>query len=120
MTIKQSWLKSLRESAFINQDDLAARLQVEGFDVTRASVSHWETGRHEPPLQDPEFRRALSRALRVNVRTILRLAGYEVDEQQHSVLAERVANLVDQLPTDLQELALRLVEQLARHRTEAV
>jgi transcriptional regulator with XRE-family HTH domain len=112
--MEHKWLKTLREQSQITQEDLTARLQVEGFDISRSSLASWESGRYEPPLHDPEFRRALSRALRVNVRTILRLAGYEVDDQQHSLFAEKAAILIDQLPEDKQELAVRLIEQIAR------
>jgi transcriptional regulator with XRE-family HTH domain len=108
------WLKTLREQAQLTQEDLTARLQVEGVDISRSSLAGWESGRHDPPLQDPEFRRALSRVLRVNVRTILRLAGYEVDEQPHSVLAEKAALIIDQMPEEKQAAVVQLIEQIAR------
>lgn len=113
MERKTNWLKTLREQNRITQDDLTARLQTEGFDVSRSTIAGWELGK-QPPLNDPVFRQALSRALRVNIRTILKLAGYEVEQENHSIWAEQAASLIDQLPPEKQELALRLVEQLAR------
>lgn len=56
---------------------------------------------------------ALSKALELDVNTVLRLSGYDL-KGEHSHIAERVAALVDMLPADKQELALRLVEQIAK------
>ncbi len=112
MEQKINWLKTLRQQNRITQEDLTARLQTEGFDVSRSTIAGWEMGRNLPPLEDPMFRQALSRALRVNIRTILKLAGYEVDQESHSTWAEQAASLIDQLPPEKQELALRLVQQL--------
>lgn len=98
----------------MKQEEFASRLQIEGLDVTRSAVSHWETGRYHIPLDNPEVRRVIAKVLRVNIRTLLKLAGYEVDNHIHSIYAEQVASIVDQLPEEKQELVLRLVEQLAK------
>lgn len=111
---KIHWLKSLRESIYINQEELAARLQLEGFDISRSAISSWENGRHEPPLHDARFRKSLAKVLHINVKTLLKKAGYEVSEESHSEIGDRVAHIVDQLPPDKQDLALRLIEQLAK------
>ena len=108
------WLRQRRKELDLTYDDLAARLAIEGFVITAGSISHWEKGRHKPPMDDPDFRKALAAALRVNVRTLLKMAGYEVVPIEHTTRAEQVAHLVDKLPPDQQELALRLVEQLAK------
>lgn len=113
MRDKPDWLKSRREAIELKQDELAAKLQLAGFDVSRATISHWETGRHEPPMHDSGFRQALAKALRLNVPTMLRMAGYEVTSEPHSETAEIAAHLVDQLPPDKQRLALKLLETLA-------
>ncbi len=115
MERKTNWLKTRREALHLKQEDLAAQLQVSGFDISRPSISHWENGRHLPPLENPEFRQALANILRIDVKTLLKLAGYEVAKSDFSEAAERVAYIVDQLPPDKQELAVRLVEQLAKN-----
>jgi len=111
---KANWLKESRERLNLKQDDIAARLQLAGFDFTRGTISHWENGRHELPMHDAAFRQALADALRLDERTMLRLAGYQVQEVRRSEAADRVAHLIDQLPPDKQELAVRLVEQLVK------
>lgn len=108
------WLRNLRKQQGLSQEDLAARLQLGGFSYTRGSINNWENEYNPPPLHNPEFRFALAQALKVNVHTLLRLAGYEVEELHRGEIAERVAEMVDQLPADKQELALRLVEQIAK------
>lgn len=107
------WIKLRRKELGISQEELAKRLQLLGHDISRGSVGHWETGHAKPQMDNPELVMALSRALELDVNTVLRKSGYDI-AGEHSHIAERVAALIDQLPADKQELALRLVEQIAR------
>ena len=108
-----SWIKARRKELRITQDDLASRLQVMGVDISRATVSHWEMGRYQPSYDKPEVTRALARALNLSEPIVLKLAGFEV-ETKHSESAERIAKLIDDLPTEKRQLAIRLLEELAR------
>lgn len=110
---QNNWIKTLRQRAQITQDDLATRLQVAGFEYTRGAINNWESGRNQPPLHDSDFRQAFAEALRVNIRTMLKFAGYEVEATSHSLYAEHAAELVDQLSEDKQKLAIKLLEQLS-------
>jgi len=105
------WLKERRHQLRINQEDLMARLEAEGFAVSRATISNWETGRHKMPMGDLRFRRALSITLRLPEQEIMRLAGY-VGDDKRSQPAERAAHIVDMLPADKQEIALRMLESM--------
>lgn len=105
------WLKDRRERLHLSQEELASRLQVEGFDLTRATVSHWENGRYQPPLNDAAFRRSLAKILRISIKDMLISAGYEVDQDERSQAAERAAYILDQLPPDKQHLALDILER---------
>ena len=109
----ENWLRELRLEANLTQEELASQLQLEGYDVTRATVAHWEQGRNRLPLKDTHFINALSKVLRVPVANIMQYAGYLL-RTKHSELAERAAHIIDELPPDKQELAVRLVEQLKR------
>ncbi|MCL4251800.1 MAG: helix-turn-helix domain-containing protein [Anaerolineae bacterium] len=109
------WLKHRREGRRLSQDELASRLQVEGFDLTRATISHWEVGRYQPPLNDARFRQALAKILRVSVRQMLIEAGYEIASDDHSEAGERAASILDQLPPEKQSLALDILERLLEH-----
>ena len=108
------WLKQLREEVGITQDDLAARLQLEGIKkVSRSAIANWESHIGNVPLRNPEFVRALSSILRITETQLMLMAGYTVGAK-HTELAERAAHIIDNLPSDKQELAVRLVEQLKR------
>ena len=108
------WLKQLREEVNLTQDDLAARLQLEGIKkVSRSAVSNWEAGLSNVPLRNPEFVKALANTLRITETRLMLMAGYTVGAK-HTDLAERAAHIIDELPPDKQELAVRLVEQLKR------
>lgn len=111
-----NWLRKRREEVGItSQEELAEKLQLDGFSFTRASISHWENGRNNPPLDDPEFRRVLAKILRVSQPDLLRLAGYEVDRVSRTHEAERAAYIVDQLTPEKRDLAVRLLEELLEH-----
>ncbi len=107
------WLRERREQLGLNQGDLAARLQVAGFNVDRSSISHWEIGKHKPPLENPEFRKALAQALRVSIPTLLKMAGYEI-AVEYSDDARLAAEIVDQLSPARKKLAINLLEQLLK------
>lgn len=66
------------------------------------------------PLDNVEFRQALANIFNIDIKTLLKLAGYEVDSKPHSDEAERVAYLIDQLPPDKRNLAVRLIEEMAK------
>lgn len=106
-----SWLKTRRKQLKLSQEDLAARLSLQGFVYTAGAISHWETGLYNPPLDKVDFRQALAQVLKVDVRTLLMMAGYEVREAYHSELAVRAADIVNQLPPDKQELAVGILEK---------
>lgn len=107
-----NWLRKRREQIGIHsQEEFARLMQLEGANVARASVSHWELDRFKPPLNDPDFRKALAKVLKVSQPELLRIAGYEVTLGSHSEAAERAADIVDQLEPDKRELAVRLLEQ---------
>lgn len=69
------WIKERREQLGLNQEQLAARLQLHGLDVTRATVSHWETGRHHSPLDEVSALKALADALEVSLDVLLAEVG---------------------------------------------
>lgn len=103
------WIKQRRDELGITQDDLAARLQVLGYSVGSGAVSHWETGKRQPPLEDNVFVSALANALRMDDVSVLRLSGFAV-AGKHGDIAERIAALVDKLPTQDQARLLRIIE----------
>lgn len=102
------WLVERRKQAGLSQEKLA-----EVLGVARSSVSHWEIGKFNPPLDDPKFRRDLANALQMTIPELLTLAGYEI-ERMYSRQAMRAADLVEQLPTDQRDLALNILEQLIK------
>lgn len=108
-----NWLRQRREELNLNQEEMTARLQIEGVEVTRSTLSHWETGRYNMPMHEENFRRALVTALRLSEREILKRSGYDIGQRGHSDEAERAADIIDQLPSDRKELALRVLEQFA-------
>lgn len=70
------FIKQQRTKIGITQRDLAARLKEHGFQYADSSIAFWETERGLPPLNDPQFVRALSAALNVPTTLILEAAGF--------------------------------------------
>jgi transcriptional regulator with XRE-family HTH domain len=108
---KKNWLAKRREELRLSQEDVVSRLQLQGLDIARATLSHWETERYSIPLDDPKLRQVLARILRMSIREMLQAAGYEVDDQPSTPAAKRAAFIMDQLPQDKQQLALGILEQ---------
>lgn len=108
---KKNWLAKRREDLGLYQADLAASLEDYGIKVSRASISNWESGKFNPPLDNPDFRRALANILKMTIPEMLSLAGYEISAEydQDSL---RAADIVNQLPQESKTLALGLLEQM--------
>lgn len=107
------WLKKRRRELYLNQDDLSARLQLAGFDISRQTVSHWETDRRSVPLDNPQFVEALANALELNVMELLVIAGY-IKNSKFGEDATKAAALVDSMPANRRKMAVGILEQLLR------
>ncbi len=112
--MKTNWLRARREELHLSQEELSARLQVAGLNISRATVSHWETERYNIPLDNPELRHVLANILRMNIADMLLAAGYEISEGKRSPAARRAADIVDHLPPDAQGLALDYLQVLEK------
>ncbi|MBE7513845.1 MAG: helix-turn-helix transcriptional regulator [Anaerolineales bacterium] len=100
------FLRDRRKLLGISQDELAARLSNSGQETSHARVSHWETGRNKMPLHDKGFRVALAIALEMDTNELMEALGYVIIEDERSDKARLAANLVDQLPPDVQDVAI--------------
>ena len=54
---------------------LAESLTQNGYECTEGAINHWEHGRAKPPIDNPQFARALSRALDVMPSELIRATG---------------------------------------------
>jgi transcriptional regulator with XRE-family HTH domain len=113
--MRNNWIKEQRETLGLSQDELAAQLQAAGLDVTRATVSHWETGRYSSPFDNARAIVILANVLKIPVADLLKVAGYEVSIRDYGELARRAAFLVDQLSPEIQEIAVEQLLVLHQH-----
>jgi len=91
---------------------LADRLSDLGHDTSYSRVSHWETGRNRPDLQDPAFRRAFAIALELPESDLLRRLGFDMAAAEHSVEGEQAATLIDRMDEDMRRKAVKMLELL--------
>jgi transcriptional regulator with XRE-family HTH domain len=110
----RDFLKQRRQELDLSQQELADRLSDKGHETSYARVSHWETGRNKPPLENPEFRRALALALEMDVNTMLARLGYVAFDDERSPEARLAADIVDNLPAEGRELALDILRSLEK------
>jgi transcriptional regulator with XRE-family HTH domain len=110
------WIKQRRKQIGVTQEELSARLQIRGFDISRATVSHWEQEQYQPPMQRPDFVKALAEALETEVLDVLVMAGYEIPSSVRRPAA-RAADLVERMPPERQKTALTLLESLLKEKT---
>ena len=106
-----NWLKQRREELGLTQDEMIARMQVEGVKVSRSALSTWENDVYNPPLQDEQARGGIARALKLSVKEVMKRSGYDVTEL-HSSAAERAAHIVDQLDEETQNKVVKMLEAL--------
>ncbi len=107
-------IKERREQLGLSQDDLAAQLQSSGLDITRATVSHWETGRYGSPLDCARSIVILAKVLKVPVADLLKLVGYEVTIADYGEAARRAAFIVEHLSPEVQQVAIQQLQVLQR------
>ncbi|MBN8594808.1 MAG: helix-turn-helix domain-containing protein [Anaerolineae bacterium] len=107
--MKTNWLKTRRKHLGLTQEELAAQLQLLGQPFTPAAVSHWETGRFQPPLNNSEFRTALSDILKMDIGVMLHAAGYEVDTG-HTPEGEQAAYIIDRIAAEDRLKAVKMLE----------
>lgn len=90
---------------------MARLLQLEGVAITPSALSHYELGRRALPVKDRGFVEALARVLKMAESEIYRLSGIDLAVGQ-SPAAERAAHIVDMLPAEKQQIALKMLESL--------
>jgi hypothetical protein len=93
---------------------LQARLAEQDYNVTRAAVGHWVLGSRKPPIGDKEFMEILARALEMNYADLWEQTGLYTPLEERSPTAQRIAEIVDRMPPEKQDLALRIIEELAK------
>jgi transcriptional regulator with XRE-family HTH domain len=108
-----NWLKQRRRELHLSQEELSIQLQLAGFDVSRATVSHWETGRNTIPLDNPNFVEALANSLNMGIMELLASAGY-IKYSKFGEDATKAAALVDSMPASRRKMAVGILEQLLR------
>jgi len=108
------YLPSRRKELSISQLELAIRLSNLGQETSPARVGHWETGRNQPPLNQPLFRRALAIALETDVNTMMSELGYIVDTDETSDEARRAVEIIETLPMEAKGLAIDYLEVLLK------
>jgi transcriptional regulator with XRE-family HTH domain len=113
--MKHTWLKEQRERLGLSQEELAARLQAGGLDVTRATVSHWETGRYQSPLDSLQSLAVLAEVLQTSLDELLAVATADLQTREYSKVARQVAFLVDRLTPEGQQIALEQLKVLEKY-----
>lgn len=116
--MQANWLRDRRKELDMQQAELVARLELAGFVVGRASISHWENGRYDPPLDNPKFRQAIAKALKLTESEMLERAGYQVVVSMQSEDARQAASIVDKLPEPARGLALDYLKMLEKRFVE--
>jgi transcriptional regulator with XRE-family HTH domain len=110
----KDWLRRMREKRHISQQELADRLSELGYETSYARVSHWETGRNKPPLEDSGFRHALATALEIDSNTMMIELGFVTLRDDMAPEARVGAEIIENLPAEGRELALDLLRTIQK------
>jgi transcriptional regulator with XRE-family HTH domain len=115
----REFLRQRREQIEISQAELAESLSNRGQETSSTRISHWETGRNRPPLEDAIFRQALASSLEMDVNEMMSLLGFIRLDESRSKVALRAADIVEHLPPDAQDLAIDYLEVLERRFSQS-
>lgn len=86
------WIKKRREHLGLSQEELVARLQLNGLDVARSTVSSWEIGKHVTPLDSLIAVRAIAQSLEMSLGEIMGELGYLLPDQSLDPAERAVIN----------------------------
>lgn len=106
-------LRQRKDELGLSLADMEARFNLAGYEITRQAIGLWVSGKRRPPMWDIDFMFALGRVLEMSVSEIFRRIDY-IPNGGDSGAARRAYDLIRTMPPDQQDLALRLIEQLAR------
>ncbi|MBX3082794.1 MAG: helix-turn-helix transcriptional regulator [Anaerolineae bacterium] len=115
MDMSGEWFKRRRLELEYKQADVSRLLELQGYSVTPGTISHWENGRYNIPLEDINARYAIASVLQLDVAKMLEEAGYGVIQQKlFGDAAQQAASIVDKLPPEAQKTALEQLRALER------
>ena len=110
----KTFLKRRRTELGLSQADIADGLSALGEETGHARVGHWETGRNKPPLEDPQFRKALAAVLEMDANDLMRALGFLTTDDDRSPEARLAATIIDELPDAARDLALDYLHLLQK------
>lgn len=111
---EMNWIKQARKRAQLTQEDLARLLTLEGFAYSPAAISHWETGLHQPPIENSDFVAVFAKILKISVRDILIYSGYSIKSgNQNKEKEERLVSAFNRLSEMYKDVAVDWLEALA-------
>lgn len=108
----KNYIRERRTKLGMSLRTLAEELYNHGYEISHSGISHWESGRNNPPLHDPSFRALLADILKVDVNEMMADLGYIVVEDDHTPEARRAAQIIDRLPAERRFEALSYLEFL--------
>lgn len=112
----------MRERAHMTQDEFATALhQAYGKAFAKSTISGWELGNKNPPIEDNEFINALARVFNVSPADVLKGSGYELGEA-YGDLDEARRRLLEAYDSgDLERLVIEALRKkgLAHSRLES-
>jgi transcriptional regulator with XRE-family HTH domain len=90
-----SYIRTMRDRHHMNQDDFIDALKhAYGKGIAKSTLSGWESGQKNPPIEDNNFIEALATIFSVTTADVLKGSGYnlgpayeELDEQRKRLLA---------------------------------
>lgn len=116
----QTLIKARRKELGLSLERLADTLEKYGYRVERQTISHWEHGRNNPPIESENFRTALALSLDMDVNDLLTQIGMIKTDDERSPESRRAAELIDLLPIDQRKKAVNILETVIIQLREKV
>lgn len=106
------YIREKRQDMGMSLADLSTKLSLYGYEVSKAAIGHWESGRNFPPIEDESFVKALSVALKIDTQTLWQHTVAEYSVEDLSPEARRAAEIVELMTDEKREMAINLLEAM--------
>lgn len=91
---------------------METQFNLRGYGVTRSSIATWMLGTRKPPIKDRRFLEVLADVYKMSVPELLAGMGLMEEIEGMSPEARRAADIIDQMPPEQRQTALRVLEAM--------
>lgn len=107
------FLREHKERLGYSLSEMETQFNLQGYATTKSSIASWMVGTRKPPIKDAKFLEVLANIYKMSVPELLAGMGLMAEEYHgRSPEALRAADLIDQMPPEQRQMALKVLEAM--------